>query len=104
MLVGNQKPSIEAGLVNRWTRYCGEQPPERIQNVYNVVTGARDAAIKKVQVSIVAGYPLRGFEVDDACRGRIKSHGFGEYFTHPLRTFHWPGSTRQRRQYGQPQT
>jgi Xaa-Pro dipeptidase len=65
-----------------WTGYCGAQPPDRIRNVFDVVTGARDAAIKKVKDSISAGYPLRGFEVDDACRGHIKSHGFGEYFTH----------------------
>jgi len=73
-----------------WTGYCGEQPPERMQNVYNVVTGARDAAIKKVKDSIAAGYPLRGFEVDDACRGHIESHGLGQYFTH--RTGHSIGT------------
>src|SRR5580658_3809039 len=65
-----------------WTGYCGDRPPGRIRNVFDVVTGARDAAIEKVKDSISAGYPLRGFEVDDACRGHIKSHGFGEYFTH----------------------
>jgi Xaa-Pro aminopeptidase len=65
-----------------WTGYCGAEPPERIRNVFDVVTGARDAAIKKVKSSIAAGYPLRGFEVDDACRGHIESNGFGEYFTH----------------------
>jgi Xaa-Pro dipeptidase len=65
-----------------WTGYCGAQPPDRIRSVFDVVTGARDAAIKKVKDSISAGYPLRGFEVDDACRGHIESHGFGEFFTH----------------------
>jgi Xaa-Pro aminopeptidase len=65
-----------------WTGYCGAEPPGRIRNVFDVVTGARDAAIKKVKDSISAGYPLRGFEVDDACRSHIESHGFGEFFTH----------------------
>jgi Xaa-Pro dipeptidase len=65
-----------------WTGYCGAQPPDRIREVYQTVTGARDAAIKKVTDSIAAGYPLRGFEVDDSCRGYIQSRGFGEYFTH----------------------
>jgi Xaa-Pro aminopeptidase len=65
-----------------WTGYCGDRPPDRIRNVFDVVTGARDAAIEKVKDSISAGYPLRGFEVDDACRGHIESHGFGEFFTH----------------------
>ena len=65
-----------------WTGYCGAEPSGRIRNVFDVVTGARDAAIKKVKESISAGYPLRGFEVDDACRGHIVTHGFGEFFTH----------------------
>src|SRR5580698_9850383 len=65
-----------------WTGYCGAEPTSRIRNVYDVVTGARDAAIKKVKDSISAGYPLRGFEVDDACRGHIEGHGFGAFFTH----------------------
>jgi Xaa-Pro aminopeptidase len=65
-----------------WTGYCGSDPSDRIRNVFAVVTGARDAAIAKVKESIASGYDLRGFEVDDACRGHIVKNGFGEYFTH----------------------
>jgi Xaa-Pro aminopeptidase len=65
-----------------WTAYCGDNPPEKIRNVFEVVKGARDAAIKRVQAAVSAGQPLSGYEVDDACRGHIVSHGFGEYFTH----------------------
>jgi Xaa-Pro dipeptidase len=65
-----------------WTGYCGTNPPERIRSVFAVVTGARDAAIAKVNETIAAGRELRGFEVDDACRGHIQKNGFGEYFTH----------------------
>ena len=35
--------------------------------------GGTNAAIEKTKDSIGAGYPLRGFEVDDACRGFIQS-------------------------------
>jgi Xaa-Pro aminopeptidase len=46
------------------------------------VTGARDAAIKRVQEAVAAGQALRGCDVDDAARGYIESHGFGAWFTH----------------------
>jgi Xaa-Pro aminopeptidase len=65
-----------------WTGYCGNNPPDKIRNVFAVVTGARDAAIAKVTETIAAGKLLRGFEVDDACRGHIVKNGFGDYFTH----------------------
>jgi Xaa-Pro aminopeptidase len=47
-----------------------------------VVTGARDAGIKRVTEAIASGHDLRGFEVDDAVRGFIDSRGYGSYFTH----------------------
>jgi Xaa-Pro aminopeptidase len=65
-----------------WTGHTGHEIPSEVQNVFNVVTGARDAAIAKVQTAIANGQPLYGFEVDDACRGHIREHGFAEYFVH----------------------
>ena len=53
-----------------------------MRNVFAVVTGARDAAIKRVQEAVAAGWPLCGYEVDDVARGFIDSRGFGSYFTH----------------------
>ena len=63
---------------------CAFQPtvPGNIRNVFEIVTGARDAAIQRVTEAIAAGYPLCGFEVDDAARGFITSRGFAPYFTH----------------------
>ncbi|MDR3701940.1 MAG: M24 family metallopeptidase [Candidatus Sulfopaludibacter sp.] len=74
-----------------WTAWCGDTPPDRIRNVFTVVTGARDAAIQRVMDASASGYPLRGFEVDDACRAVIQKAGFGEFFTH--RTGHSIGET-----------
>ncbi|MBI2684811.1 MAG: aminopeptidase P family protein [Acidobacteria bacterium] len=65
-----------------WTGYTGETIPDEVQRVFSVVTGARDAAVAKVQNSIGAGLPLCGFEVDDACRAHIREHGMGDYFIH----------------------
>jgi Xaa-Pro aminopeptidase len=65
-----------------WVGYCGDRVPERIQNVFDVVRGARDKAIACVQQAVAAKRDLRGFEVDDAARGLIREHGLAEYFFH----------------------
>ncbi|HXB67179.1 MAG TPA: M24 family metallopeptidase [Candidatus Acidoferrales bacterium] len=65
-----------------WTAFCGDNPSDRMREVFAVVTGARDAGIARVQQAIAAGQPLCGFEVDDATRAVIDSRGYGEWFTH----------------------
>ncbi|MBZ5585249.1 MAG: M24 family metallopeptidase [Acidobacteriia bacterium] len=65
-----------------WTAYCGDNPPDKIRNVFAAVTGARDAAIRRVQDAVAARRPLCGWEVDDAARDYIRSRGYGEWFTH----------------------
>ncbi len=65
-----------------WTGFCGANPPDRMLNVFEVVSGARDAAVSLVKAAAAEGRELAGFEVDDAARGYIHSAGFGEYFFH----------------------
>jgi Xaa-Pro dipeptidase len=65
-----------------WTGYCGATPPADLQNVFEVVRDARDAAIRRVQSAIARSEALHGFDVDDAARTYIKERGFGEYFIH----------------------
>ncbi len=65
-----------------WTAFCGDSPSDEMRAVFETVTGARDAGIKRVQDAISAGQRLCGFEVDDAVRGFIDSRGFSSYFTH----------------------
>jgi Xaa-Pro aminopeptidase len=65
-----------------WTAYCGEDVPPRIQNAFEVVRDARDKAVEAVQQAFEAGRTVHGFEVDDAARRHIKSHGLGEHFVH----------------------
>ena len=72
-----------------WMGFCGE-PTESVRHVFEVVKGARDKAIDFVQESAAAGRGIRGFEVDDAARGHIRSMGFGEHFVH--RTGHSIGT------------
>ncbi len=73
-----------------WTGFCGTQPTSAIENVFEIVREARDAAIERVYEAIDAGEPVRGFEVDDAARGYIKERGFGDFFVH--RTGHSIGT------------
>ncbi len=65
-----------------WTGYAGLTPPAEVVNVFNVVTGARDAAIDTVVSAVRDKRPLAGYQVDDAARGHIDARGFGEYFVH----------------------
>ena len=65
-----------------WTAFCGDHPTEEMRKVFGIVRDARDAGIERVKSAIAAGYPLRGWEVDDAARGVIEGAGYGQYFTH----------------------
>jgi len=65
-----------------WTHFLGENPPEKMRSVFEVVTGARDAAVRRVETAMAQGEALCGYQVDDAARGVIASRGYGEYFTH----------------------
>ena len=73
-----------------WTGYCGAAAPSAIENVFEIVKGARDRAIRCVQESCGSGRTLRGFEVDDAARSFIRERGFGDRFFH--RTGHSIGA------------
>jgi Xaa-Pro aminopeptidase len=73
-----------------WTGFCGEAVPEKIQSVFEIVRGARDKAIERVQAAVSAKQPLRGFEVDDAARSHIGAAGYADYFFH--RTGHSIGA------------
>jgi Xaa-Pro aminopeptidase len=65
-----------------WTGFCGPAPPQKLQNLFDVVTGARDRAILRVQEAVAKKETLHGFEVDDAARGYIRENGFEQFFVH----------------------
>jgi Xaa-Pro aminopeptidase len=65
-----------------WMAFCGEKVPEPMEKAFAVAMGARDAAIKLVQEARAAGRTLRGFEVDDAVAGYIRSCGYGDHIRH----------------------
>jgi Xaa-Pro aminopeptidase len=74
-----------------WTGFVGSAPSDRQREVFQVVTGARDAGIKVVQDAFRAGRRICGWEVDQATREFITRAGFGQYFVH--RTGHSIGTS-----------
>ena len=73
-----------------WVGYCGDAPPAEMEKVFGVVKEARDNAVRCVTEAVAAKRTLRGFEVDDAARTRVREAGYGEYFFH--RTGHSIGA------------
>jgi Xaa-Pro aminopeptidase len=65
-----------------WTGYVGETVPGEYTKIFNIVRGARDAAVEFVRQNVRAGKSIRGADVDDVSRGVITKAGYGEYFTH----------------------
>jgi len=65
-----------------WMAYCGPQPPEAVQRVFEVVREARERVIGFLRARLSAGEQVRGFEADDVARRYISECGYGPYFTH----------------------
>ncbi len=64
-----------------WTGVIGT-PTEKQVEIFNIVRGARDAGIKKVQDAVAAGHRIAGWEVDQVTRDHISNAGYAQYFTH----------------------
>lgn len=62
--------------------YVGDTVPDEYEAMFGIVAKARDAAIAKVRDAYAADRPLRGWEVDDACRDVIEKAGQGALFVH----------------------
>lgn len=67
-----------------WTAYVGDSVPERQQEIFDIVIGARDAALKFLEDSFRKGESVQGWQADAAARNYIEERGYGEFFTHRL--------------------
>jgi Xaa-Pro dipeptidase len=74
-----------------WTGFVGKSPSDKQREIFQIVTGARDAAVKKAQDAFVAKRRIAGWEVDQAARDFIEAAGYGRYFVH--RTGHSIGTS-----------
>ena len=62
--------------------YLGPRVPDRIAQIFSVVTGSRDAAVDFLKQSYAAGRPVAGGEVDDVTRKYITDRNYGHAFVH----------------------
>ena len=67
-----------------WVGYAGDEAPRLHQEVFDVVIGARDAALDFLGDALRRGDTVQGWEVDRVARQHISSRGYGDYFTHRL--------------------
>ncbi len=72
------------GVYSDLTRvgFVGDVVPPKYEEIFRIVALARDTAIETVRSAFAAGRPVRGWEVDRACRAVIEAAGYGEYFCH----------------------
>ncbi len=76
-----EKPrSVYADIT--WTGFIGESVPAEYENIFQVVRGGRDAALKFLKDSFAKNKEIMGCQVDDAARNYIKKKGYGKYFVH----------------------
>ena len=67
-----------------WTAYVGDEVPPKHQEVFDVVTGARDAAVAEMQDAFAQRRSLQGWQVDRVAREYVTQAGYGDYFSHRL--------------------
>lgn len=65
-----------------WTGYVGESVPQKYTDIFNIVAGARDAAVDFIRKAIAEKRTIHGWEVDDVTRKHIADRGHGENFVH----------------------
>ena len=65
-----------------WVGFVGKMAPSRYEEIFQIVAKARDAAIQCVRDAYGANRPLRGWQVDQACRDVIDKAGYGAAFVH----------------------
>ena len=64
-----------------WVAYLGKTIPEKIVNIWQIVSGARDVGVAFVK----SNYPSKktqGWQVDNVVRSYITDRGFGDFFIH----------------------
>ncbi|MBN2001481.1 aminopeptidase P family protein [candidate division KSB1 bacterium] len=65
-----------------WMGYIGAEVPQHIEDMFQVVRKARDAALNFIKDRLKAKKDIYGWEVDDRCRAVIEDAGYGRLFIH----------------------
>jgi Xaa-Pro dipeptidase len=67
-----------------WTGYVGDTVPSEHREVFEVVVGARDAAVAAIAEQFEHSRRPQGWEIDKVARDYIGDAGYGERFSHRL--------------------
>lgn len=67
-----------------WTGHVGETVPSEHRKVFDIVVGARDAAVAAIAGHFRQGDTPQGWQIDQVARDYIKDAGYGEHFSHRL--------------------
>ncbi|MBZ0264908.1 M24 family metallopeptidase [bacterium] len=65
-----------------WVGYAGENVPQKHQEVFDIVTGARDQVVEILRERLGNGEQIQGWELDQIARDHIAKAGYGDYFIH----------------------
>jgi len=65
-----------------WTGFVGESVPQKYVDIFEVVRGARDAALAYVSEKVAGKHTVHGYQVDDVSRNYIAERGYGDKFVH----------------------
>ncbi|HEY9786436.1 MAG TPA: M24 family metallopeptidase [Candidatus Obscuribacterales bacterium] len=65
-----------------WTGFVGRTVPDKYQEIFEIVRGARDAALAYVSMRIEESGIVHGWQVDDIARTYISERGYGDCFVH----------------------
>ena len=79
---GTASGSVYADIT--WCAYAGDKVPPRHQEIFDIVVGARDAAVEYLYDSHRRGEVVRGWQADRVARDYIEERGYGRWFTHRL--------------------
>ena len=79
---GTAAGSVYADIT--WVAYVGDSVPQRQQEIFDIVIGARDAALRYLEDAHNQGTAVQGWQADQVAREFIAGQGYGEYFTHRL--------------------
>ena len=65
-----------------WMAYLGREVPARYREIWEIVAGARDAAVAYLKEGVSRGKRIRGADVDDVAREHVRVHGHAAHFLH----------------------
>jgi len=65
-----------------WTGFVGTEVPTKYVKIFDIVRGARDAALNYVKTAVEKDEVLHGWKVDDVARDYIRERGYVDYFLH----------------------